>query len=195
VNESSLKIKEYFEEYDNEFFNHCLSSTLLSFNEKLLNLKHQLVEDLRIDVIKLIKEKIESHYANYMKYLLDSIEKISYFMDKPPNIIFFFNSKDYKYFKEKSNLDKIQVYFKNPIEIRESNSDFLGGFKVQTGGDFSYDNVLDNLIAKKTSSFQIELSKIISETEINEIKKDFEDFIENKRLGIHLIEGYLKKYE
>ena len=195
VHESSLKIKDYFEEYDNQFFNHCLSSTFLTFNEKLLNLKHKLVEDLRINVLKLIEEKIESNYANYVKYLLDSIEKISYFMDKPPNIIFIFNSKDFRYFKEKANLEKIREYFKNPIEIRESNVDFIGGFKVKTEGILTYNNILDDLIAKQSSLFQIELSKNISEQEINEIKKDFEEFIENKRLGIHLIEDYLNKYE
>jgi len=192
---SSLKIKEQFEKYDNEFFNYISSSTFITFNDKFLNLKHQLVEDLRISVVKQLEEKIESNYANYMKYLLDSIEKVSSFMDKPPNMIFTFNSKDFRYFKEKSNLKEIQKYFKNPTEIRESDSDFIGGFKLQTEGILSYNNVIDNLIASNLSLFQIELSKIISDQEINEIKEDFEEFVENKRLGIHLIEDYLKKNE
>ena len=195
VHQSSLKIKDYFEEYDNQFFNHCLSSTFLTFNEKLLNFKHLLVEDLRIHVIKIIKEKIDSNYANYEKYLLDSIEKISYFIDKHSSIIFFFNSKDFSYFKKKSNLDKIQEYFKHPIEIRESNSDFIGGFKVQTKENLSYSNVIDDLVARNSSIFQIKLSRNTSEQKINDIKKNFEEFIENKRLGIHLIEDYLNKYE
>jgi len=195
IHESSLKIKAYFEDYDNQFFNHCLSSTFMTFNEKILDLKHQLVEDLRIDALKLIEEKIKSNYPKYLKYLFESIEKISYFMDIPPIIVFFFNSRDFKYFEEKSNLDIIRKYFKNPIEIRESSSDFIGGFRIQTEGNLTYNNVMDDQISKKTPLFQITLSRNISEQEVNEIKKNFEEFIEDKRVGIHLIEDYLNKYE
>ena len=195
VYESSLDIKKYFEDYDTQFFNHCLTSTFLSFNDKLLTMKHEFVDDLKKEVFLKVKEHINKNYNNYIEYILQAIEKMSVFMDKSPSIIFTFNNKDYNFFKEPSNLKKIQELFNNPVSIKEGGHGFIGGFNSRVEGGISYNMIFDDLIAKNTPIFEIELSKIIEDNELNKIKKEFEEFIEDKKMGIHLIEDYLKKYE
>lgn len=195
VNESSIDIKQHFEDYDHQFFNHCLSSTFLSFNEKLLSLKHGFIDDLKKEVFLKLKEHINKYYNNYIDYLVQSIEHISHFMDKPPSIIFNFNTKDFTFFKEPSKGKRIQALFTNPITLKESKLGFIGGFSAETEGGISYNMIFDDIIDKNTYLFEIELSEIISDNELNKIKREFEEFIENKKLGIHLIEDYLKKNE
>jgi len=195
VSDSSIEIKKYFEDYDTQFFNHCLTSTFISFNDKLLNIKHKFIDDLKKEAFLKIKDHIDKHYNNYVEYLLQNIESISRFMDKPPSITFNFNPKDCSFFKEPSNVKKIQKHFKNPIRIKENNYDFIGGFSAEVEGGISYNMIFDDIIDKNTPIFEIELSKIISDIKINKIKREFEEFIEEKKMGIHLIEDYLKKYE
>ena len=195
VFESSLEIKKKFEDYDTQFFNHCLTSTFISFNDKLINMKHKFVDDLKKEAFLKIKDHINKHYNNYVEYLIQNIERMSHFMDKPPSIAFYFNPKDYGFFKEPSNVKKIQKHFKNLVKIKESNDDFIGGFSAEVEGDISYNMIFDDIINKNTPVFEIELSKIISDANINKIKREFEEFIEDKKMGIHLIEDYLKKYE
>ncbi|UCC18611.1 MAG: hypothetical protein JSV62_10950, partial [Promethearchaeota archaeon] len=112
-------------------------------------------------------------------------------IDKPQAIEVIFNSKDYNYFLQ--NSEKIQDLFKNPVEINKDKFDFIGGFKISLrSGLISYDYTIDNLINKKTSFIQSEISKIINDLEIKEIEKDFTLFIQNQKLKI--VE-YLKQYD
>jgi len=158
-------------------------------------MKHGFVDDLKKEVFLKTKEHINKNYTNYIDYILQVIENISDFMDKPPSIIFTFNDKDYNFFKEPSNMKKIQTFYKNPILIEESSQGFIGGFIAKIEGGISYNIIIDDMIAKNTPIFEIELSKIIVDNELNKIKNEFEEFIEDKKMGIHLIEDYLKKYE
>ena len=75
----------------------------------------------------------------------------------------------------------------------EDKRDFIGGFKVSlVGGVIFYDYTIDNLINKKYSFIQMEISKIINDSEIKEIELEFENFIKNQK---ELITEYLIKYD
>lgn len=153
------------------------------------------MNDLKKAVVLRIKENITNHRDNYVNSIFKEIEDISVFMDKPPEITFNFNSEDYDFFSKKSNQEKIQSFYTHPIKLNKSSIGFIGGFSAENKGNISYNKIIDDSIAKNISLFEIELSKITSEDEIDKIKKELEEFIENKKLGIHLIEDYLKKYE
>jgi len=156
-----------------------------------LKLKNKLIKELKTSLFNSIKVNIENNYSNYIKFLLNIIKKIKKTVDKPQAIELILNSKDYSYFLQ--NSEKIQNLFKNPVEINKENMDFIGGFKISLGGGLiSYDYTIDNLINKKSSFIQIEVSKIVNDSEIKEIDKDFNTFIQNQKTKI--IE-YLKQYD
>ncbi len=178
------------ENYD-QFLNQSLSSTLLGGKQKFLDLKTRLMKELKTTLLNSIKINIENKYPKYIKFLIKNIEKVKKTVDRPQEIELIFNSKDYNYFLQ--NSEKIQDLFKNPIEINKDNIDFIGGFKISIGGGLiSYDYTVDTLINKKSSFIQIEISKIIDDSEIKEIEKEFNIFIQNQKLKI--IE-YLKQYD
>jgi len=163
----------------------------LEGKEKFLNLKNRLIKELKENLFNQVKETISNNYSNYIKFLLNIITTVKKTIDKPQPIEIIFNSKDYTYFLQ--NSEKIQDLFKNPIEINKDKFDFIGGFKISLGsGLISYDYTIDNLINKKTSFIQIEISKIINDSEIKEIEKDFTFFIQNHKSKI--VE-YLKQYD
>lgn len=146
---------------------------------------------MKTSLFNSIKVNIENNYSNYIKFLLNIIKKIKKTVDKPQEIELILNSKDYSYFLQ--NSEKIQNLFKNPVEINKENMNFIGGFKISLGGGLiSYDYTIDNLINKKSSFIQIEVSKIVNDSEIKEIDKDFNTFIQNQKTKI--IE-YLKQYD
>jgi len=156
-----------------------------------LKLKNKLIKELKTSLFNNIKVNIKNNYSNYIKFLLKIIKKIKKTVDKPQAIELILNSKDYSYFLQ--NSEKIQNLFKNPVEINKENMDFIGGFKISLGGGLiSYDYTIDNLINKKSSFIQIEVSKIVNDSEIKEIDKDFNTFIQNQKTKI--IE-YLKQYD
>lgn len=156
-----------------------------------MKLKNALIKELKTSLFNSIKVNIRNNYSNYIKFLLKIIKKIKKTVDKPQEIELILNSKDYSYFLQ--NSEKIQNLFKNPVEINKENMDFIGGFKISLGGGLiSYDNTIDNLINKKSSFIQIEVSKIVDDSEIKEIDKDFNKFIQNQKTKI--IE-YLKQYD
>ena len=156
-----------------------------------MKLKNKLIKELKTSLFNSIKVNIENNYSNYIKFLLNIIKKIKKTVDKPQAIELILNSKDYSYFLQ--NSEKIQNLFKNPVEINKENMDFIGGFKISLGGGLiSYDYTIDNLINKKSSFIQIEVSKIVNDSEIKEIDKDFNTFIQNQKTKI--IE-YLKQYD
>jgi len=187
----SLKLKQSFEDSYNQFLNQSLSSTLINGKEKFLKIKNNLINQLKISLFKLIKEKISNNYASYIDYILDSIKNVKKTINKPQDVELIFNNKDYNYFIK--NFDKIFDLFQNPIEINEDSRDFIGGFKVSlVGGVISYDYTIDNLINKNSSFIQMQISNIINDSEIKEIELEFEEFIKNKK---KLITEYLTQYD
>ena len=189
--ERSIKLKEQFIENYDQFLNQSLSSTLLEGKENFLNLKNRLIKELKISLFNRIEVNIKNNYLKYIDFLLGIIKNIKKTVDRPQAIEVIFNAKDYSYFLE--NFDKIQDLFKNPVEINKDRIDFIGGFKISLdGGLISYDYTIDNLINKKSSFIQIEISKIINDTEIKEIERTFNSLIQNQKTEI--IE-YLKQYD
>ena len=190
-NERSFKLKNHFKENYDHFLNQSLSSTLLKGKEKFLDLKNQLIRELLRRLFELIKDKIEKNYSNYIKYLLGTIKKIKNSIDKPQEIELIFNSRDYKYLME--NYGKIQNLFKNPVEINKDTTDFIGGFKISlVGGIISYDYTIDNLIDTKSSFLQMEISKIIDDSEIKQIEQNFNLFIQSQKTNI---KKYIEQYD
>ncbi|MCK4370370.1 MAG: hypothetical protein KAV01_01320 [Candidatus Lokiarchaeota archaeon] len=186
-----MKLKSHLIESYEQFLNQSLSSTLLKGKETLLSLKNRLIKELKLNLYILIKERIENNYSDYIAYLLKSIQNVKFAIDKPQEIELKFNSKDYNYFIK--NFDIIVDLFKNPVEINKDQHDFIGGFKISlTGGFISYDYTIDNLIDKKSSFIQMEISKIINDAEIKGIEKEFENFIQKQK---EKISEYLRYYE
>ncbi|MFX1290350.1 MAG: V-type ATP synthase subunit E [Promethearchaeota archaeon] len=189
--ERTIKLKQHFKESYDQFLNQSLSSTLLSGKEKFLNIKNNLIKELKLSLFKLIKQRIDNNYKFYIDYLLNSIKNVTKTIDNPQEVELILNNKDYDYFIK--NFDKIVNLFKNPIEINKDKRDFIGGFKISlVGGVISYDYTIDNLINRSSSYLQMEISKIIDDSEIKEIEIEFEEFIKNQK---KLITEYLTKYD
>lgn len=190
-NERSLRLRNHFNENYEQFLNQSLSTTLLKGKEKFLYLKNQLISTLKTTLINLIKTELDKKYSTYIEYLLNSITKIKKTIDKSQDIELILNHKDYNYFIKK--FDKILDIFKNPVEINEDRYDFIGGFKISlVGGVISYDYTIDNLIDKNSSFIQMEIAKILNDTEIKNIEKEYEEFIEEQKKRIT---EYLIKYD
>ena len=154
-------------------------------------LKNSLIKTLKINLLNHIKKKINDNYSNYLEFLFDIIKNVKKNIDKPQAIEIIFNSKDYSYFIQ--NPEKIQDQFKNPLEINKDRIDFIGGFKISLGsGLISYDYTIDNLIEKKSSFIQKEISKIVDDSEIKELENQFNIFIQNQKSKIN---NYLKQYD
>jgi vacuolar-type H+-ATPase subunit E/Vma4 len=171
--------------------NQSLSSTLINGKEKFLNIKNNLNKKLKESLFKLIREKIDKNYASYIEYLLESIKNVKKTINQPQELELIFNNKDYNYFIK--NFNKIVDLFKNPIEINEDKRDFIGGFKISlVDGVISYDYTIDNLINRSSYFIQMEISKIINDSEIKEIEIEFEEFIKNQK---KLITDYLIQYD
>lgn len=190
-NERSLRLRNHFNENYEQFLNQSLSTTLLKGKEKFLYLKNHLISTLKTTLINLIKIELDKKYSTYIEYLLNSITKIKKTIDKSQDIELILNHKDYNYFIK--NFDKILDIFKNPVEINEDRYDFIGGFKISlVGGAISYDYTIDNLIDKNSSFIQMEIAKILNDTEIKNIEKEYEEFIEEQKKRIT---EYLIKYD
>lgn len=190
-NESFMRLKNHFVEAYDQYLNNSLSSTLLELKEKELDLKNNLIQELENSINELMKEKIQTKYEDYVKYLLDYFKDKIDFIDKPTKIEILFNNKDFTYFSKNSK--KIDILFKNSFVIKEAPSEFIGGFKViLSDGDISYDYSIDNLITKNSNFIQKKLFDILTESGIKEIERDFAEFIETQKLGL---EGHLKKYD
>ena len=171
--------------------NQSLSLTLLKGKEKFLNIKNKLIKELKRSLSELVEEKIEKNYSKYIEFLIKNIREIKKTIDKLQDIELIFNSKDYNYLLK--NYDKIQGLFKNPVEINKDRIDFIGGFKISlVGGTISYDYTIDNLINIKSSFIQMEISKIVNDSEIKQIENNFNNFIQNQKTKIT---EYLTQYD
>jgi vacuolar-type H+-ATPase subunit E/Vma4 len=189
--ERSLRLRSHFIENYEQFLNQSLSTTLLKGKERFLRTKNILITTLKTSLFKLIKENIKINYSAYIQYLLNSIKKVKNTIDKPQDIELIFNNEDYNYFIE--NSDKIENLFKNPVEINKDRREFIGGFKISlVGGVISYDYTIDNLINKNSSFIQMEIAKVLSDSEIKDIEKVFEEYIDNQK---EKITEHLRKYD
>ncbi len=189
--ESSKRMRNQFIETYNQFLNSTLSQTLLNIKESILNLKKRLIKELKISLKNLIKEKIDKEYSYYINSLINRIKEVSPIIDKPPRVTVLLNNTDFNYFNE--NFAKIEDIFKNEVGITKTTTDFIGGFKVITPNeDILYDYSIDNLISKKSSLIEIEFSRVFSESEVKNLEKDFEQFIQKKKLDI---DEFLREYD
>lgn len=191
INENSLKLKDQFIEMYNKLLNSSLTSNLMNANERLRKLKNALIEDLKTELMKLIKVRIKDDYDKYVSFLINKLESIKKFIDQPPNLILHFNLEDYDYFSH--HLDKIESIFNNPIILKSEKTPIIGGFRaVSSNGRVVFDLTIDNFIEKRYTLIQKEFSEIISDQEIKELQNEFERVIKNKRKNI---EEYLNHYE
>lgn len=189
--ERSSKIRKRFAKNYTNYLNQSLSSTLLKGKEIVLIIKNKLINNLKITLNSLISEKINKNYANYIKYLIDSIKNVKPNIEKHKDIELLLNSKDYDYFLK--NFSKLENLFEVPVEIHEDKKDFIGGFKVTLGGGLiSYDYTIKNLIDKNSVFIQMEISKIIDNIEIKSIENKFDNFIQVQK---NKITEVLRKYD
>ena len=187
----SSKLREHFKDNYSHFLNQSLSSTLLNGKAKFLDLKNQLIQEMKKSLFELIEEKIKTNYSMYIEFVLKMIKEIKTSIDKPQEIELIFNSQDYEYLMK--NYGKIQDLFKNPVDINKDKVDFIGGFKISlVGGFISYDYTIDNLINTKSSFIQMAIAKLIDDSEIKQIEQNYILFIENQKTKI--IE-YFTKYD
>jgi hypothetical protein len=191
TSEMSLKIKKQFIKNNIQFLNNFLSSNLLKTKENVLKLKNRLVNELELELNNILKAQINQNYSKYIRYLFGVIKGIHTAIDKPPEIVIEFNSKDYNYFIK--NLEKINQFFINPVKIYNNLEDHINGFKVILfEGTISFDYTINNLLTQSITLIEHEFSKVLSDSIIKELERDFENFIQNQKLRI---EEYLYKYE
>jgi len=189
--ERSSKIRRRFAKNYTNYLNQSLSSTLLKGKEIVLIIKNKLINNLKTTLNSLINEKINNNYANYIKYLIDSIKNVKPNIEKHKDIELLLNSKDYDYFLK--NFSKLENLFEVPVEIHEDKKDFIGGFKVTLGGGLiSYDNTIKNLIDKNSVFIQMEISKIIDNIEIKSIENKFDNFLQVQK---NKITEVLRRYD
>jgi vacuolar-type H+-ATPase subunit E/Vma4 len=186
-------MREHFNETINRLLNKSLSSALLKIKEEILKSKNKSMLDLISNLTNLIEKKINDHYSNYTNSLLSALENIKHVVDKPPEIIITLNSRDFDYFN--GNKDKIAKIFKNNIKLKKSDKEFTGGFICMVlTENISYDYTIENQIKKKTSTIEIEFSKIFSEseTDIKQLENNYLKIIQDQR---NLIDVDLQNYE
>ena len=193
IRDSSLKMKEHFNETSNKLLNSSLSSTLLKTKEEVLKSKNKLKLELISDLTELINDKIKNNYTNYTNFIIRTLESIKYIIDKPPEIKITLNSRDYEFFSK--NVELIEKIFKNKVKITKSEKNFTGGFIcVVLSGKISYNYTIENQLKKHISIIEIEFSKIFSgsESDIKKLENDYVHFIQNQKLAL---DSYLKDYE
>lgn len=189
--EGSSRIKTTFIETYTQFFNNYLTSALLKSKEKILSLKNELLNDLKINLHERIKEKINNNYSGYIEFLLEFIYNIRNDIDNKGDIIIFLNSKDYNYFNK--DLNKIKKNFKNSVIIKQDSEELVGGFIVNlTQVLISYDYTIETIINKNYVDIEIEFSKLISDLNYKELNVSLVKFIQLKKKDI---EKYLRNYE
>lgn len=191
MEENSQKIKNHFIEVYDQFLNNSLSNTLIKEKADVLNLKNKLLGQFELDLKKKVEQNITEYYSNYISYFLSLLRKNKAVIDKPPKVSIILNSRDYEYFNHKPN--KIKEIIKNDLNLLKSEEDFIGGFKVILDDyNISYDYTINSFILKNSTIIEKQFSTILSESEINQLQRKFEDFINNKRLSI---KEYLKGYD
>ncbi len=186
-----MKIRHSFIDTYNQLLNTKITTVLLEAKERILILKNSLLKDFKVTLLNSIKERIKSNYSHYIDFLLNYIKNISKNIDSPPEIIIFFNSNDYKYFKK--NSEQIKKLFKNKVIVKEDSSGFIGGFKIlRKNAIVSYDYTIDHLINLQKTLIEMEFSNLISDDEYKKLENEFEKLINDKKRNI---DEYLSNYD
>ncbi len=189
--EQSRQIKASFINTYNEFCNNSLSSNLIKINDQALNLKNRLIKELNQELFPKIKDRIHQHYSDYIKFLIRIIEKDEKELINKAKVEIIFNSRDHAYFMKNKN--DFQQIFKPNVEIRKSEEDFIGGYKITLPLEkISLDHTIEEIIKSNQLIIEKEFTKIISDKEIKNIQREFEQFIHEQKLKI---EGYLIEYD
>lgn len=193
ISESSIKMRENFNEIYNNLLNNFLSSSLLKIKEEILKTKNKLMLNLISALTDLIKDKIKNNYESYIAFLLTILENIKPIIDKPPEIGITLNSNDFSYFS--GNLNKIEKIFTNKVKLIRSEKEFTGGVVcVVTAGNISYNYTIENQLKRHITIIEITFSKIFSdfEEDVKNLENTHIQFIRNQKFAIN---DYLKDYE
>jgi vacuolar-type H+-ATPase subunit E/Vma4 len=149
--------------------------------------------ELVSDLTGLINSKIKKEYSAYIEFILKTLENIKYIIDKPPELIISFNTRDYDFFS--NNKELLTKLFKNKVKIKKSEVNFTGGFVCFVAtGNISYNYTIKNQLKKKTSIIEIEFSKIFLnfESDIKTLENNYAQFIQSQKLAV---DEYLNDYE
>lgn len=192
--EEIKKSKELREEFINKYeqqLNTNLSTTLLSSKEKLLDLKNELIKDFRNSLRGEVSSRIEDQYSNYIQYLLENMKEVENKVDSSQNVNVFFNERDLRHFSQ--NADEIYNIFGNDVALKESQDIDVGGFKLELiQEDIIYNYSIDKIIDKNHSLLEKKISEQLKDSEIKNIRSEFEEFINNKKQEM---EDILIKYD
>ncbi len=180
-NEISSKIKNNLLNEYNRYLHDVLSSSILTIKQKILNLKNNLIENLKDGIIKKFAEKTRNNYSEYVKYLFKIIENNKNRFDPSLSLQIIVNASDYKYFKE--NIQEIQKNFENKINLKKSSENFSGGFKLinEKEGVIS-DYTLESLINQYMIFVEKEFNLVVKsyDIKIEEIENNIQTFIDQK---------------
>jgi vacuolar-type H+-ATPase subunit E/Vma4 len=196
TNESALKTRKHLISTFNQFLNKLLTSTLSELRERVLNLKKDLIKELKTEIDEDIKNIIKKSYSKkgieiYSNFLFNTIKNVSAMTNKLDDVILILNHKDYDHFSK--NPDDLQTQFDHKIVLKKSSEDFIGGFKIiHKNEKVFYDYTIETILKKNESLIQKEFSKFFDDSDIQILKDEFEQFIKKLRSNI---EEYLKKYD
>ena len=180
-NDNYQKIRTNVLSAFNNLLNESLSSTLLFSKRSILNLKNSLKNELKASVFNALLENMKDKYSQYTDFIIRKIKDITEKYNQNMEFEVIFNKRDYDYFTK--NKDK---FFNQNIKVSNVNNDLEGGFKLlRSSGNISYDYSLRNLINKNSTEIQIEISKLIDESQIMELETDFDHFIKEEKLKIN----------
>lgn len=173
------------------YLNENVSSTLMSSKERLLDLKNQLITDLKLHIYDLIKEKINKNYSSYTEYMVNQLKTIKKSFDESLGFTLILNSKDYSYFK--ANFNKLSEIIPNPITLKQGDIDFIGGIKIiLSGSKISYDFSIKSILNKKLSIIEMKFSEIVDDEKYRTLETEFEVLIRTKK---EAIEKHLQDYD
>ncbi|MBY9002801.1 MAG: hypothetical protein KGD73_02410 [Candidatus Lokiarchaeota archaeon] len=190
-NENSLRIKTHFIETHNQLLNNALSSSLLKIKQDVLEIKNNLLKEIRFVLLKRIESNITNDYEKYVAYLINKLTSFSQTIKNSSKFSIALNKRDYKFFSENSR--KINNIFKSQIPLKIASDSFIGGFKVYIESEnISYDISIENYILKQSVLIESAFSEQFSEKNINELTQKFENFITNKK---QTIMEHLKEYD
>lgn len=190
-NENALRTKTHFIETNNQLLNNALASTLLKIKQDILELKNNLLIELRLVLLKRIESNINNKYEMYIGYLINDLKKFAHTIKHTREVSIALNKRDYKFFSENSR--KIQDLFKTQITLQIADDSFIGGFKAYIESEnISYDVTIENYILKQSILIESAFSEKFSEKSITELTQKLEKFIINKKKSI---QEHLKEYD
>jgi vacuolar-type H+-ATPase subunit E/Vma4 len=170
---------EFIVDY-NHILNTNLSSTLLDSKEKVLTFKNRIISNFINDLYAELENRIKNNYSDYQSYIIKQIEEIKSEVDNPHEIIIYFNSRDFKFFK--NSVNKIENIIGRGFKIEEDPKIEIGGFKLENAKQkilFNY--TLESVIQKNYSMIETKFTSIIADSKIKDLQTEFEEFINQKK--------------